>query len=82
MNKLTALAFVLLCASVSPVLANKDACAAGKSDGQIILELKDQVDNEFWNDLRIRRNWFGIGVVTGGVITAALMAKYCGSSRR
>lgn len=82
MNKLTVLAFILLCASVSPVFAVNQVRTGGKSDGQIILDLKDQVDNEWKTDLKIGAKWFGIGAVTGSVITAVLMAKGFKISRR
>jgi len=45
--------FIFAVAFALPAFAGKEACAAGKSDGQIILDLKNQVDNEWWNDVEI-----------------------------
>ena len=71
MKNITKLAFVLLFASVSPILAVNQVRSGGKSDGQIILELKDQVDNEWKTDLKLGAKWFGIGFASGCGATLA-----------
>lgn len=71
MKNITKLAFVLLFASVIPAFATNQVRNSGKSDGQIILELKDQVDKEWWNDWKLRGEWFGYGVATGAATTLA-----------
>lgn len=75
------MALIVLCSCVVPAFANNQGRNSGKSDGQIILDLKDQVDKEWWNDWGIRLRSFGVGVATGTVLGAVIAAKICNRNR-